>query len=45
MQTLMEAKQAAGEEIRDAETLEQPEYAALRARVHALFRQSDLALN
>lgn len=35
MQTLMEAKQAAGEEIRDAETLEQPEYAALRARVHA----------
>lgn len=45
MQTLMEAKQAAGEEIRDAETLERPEYAALRARVHALFRQSDLALN
>ncbi len=45
MQTLLEAKQAAGEEIRDAETLEQPEYAALRARVHALFRQSDLALN
>ena len=45
MQTLMEAKQAAGEEIRDAETLERPEYDALRARVHALFRQSDLALN
>ena len=45
MQTLLEAKQAAGEEIRDAETLERPEYAALRARVHALFRQSDLALN
>ena len=45
IQTLLEAKQAAGEEIRDAETLEQPEYAALRTRVHALFRQSDLALN
>ena len=33
IQTLLEAKQAAGEEIRDAETLEQPEYAALRTRV------------
>ena len=45
MQTLLEAKQAAGQEICGPETLEKPEFAPLRARVHALFRQSDLALN
>ena len=45
MQTLMEAKQAASQAICGADTLEQPEYAALRARIHALFQQSGLALN
>ena len=45
MQTLMEAKQAAGAAIAGPETLELAEYAPLRARVDALFRQSDLALN
>ena len=45
MQTLMEAKQAAGAAIAGPETLELAEYAPLRARVDALFHQSDLALN
>ena len=45
MQTLMEAKQAAGAAIAGPETLELAAYAPLRARVDALFRQSDLALN
>ena len=45
MQTLMEAKQAAGAAMTGPETLELAAYAPLRARVDALFRQSDLALN
>ena len=44
-QTLLEARQAAGEEISGPETLEQPEFSALHARVQALFQQSSLALN
>ena len=45
LQTLMEAKQAAGEAITGPETLQSPEFSPLRARVQALFQQSDLALN
>ena len=45
LQTLMEAKQAAGEAITGPETLQTPEFSPLRARVQALFQQSDLALN
>ena len=45
VQTLLEARQAAGEAITGPEVLERPEYAPLRKRVEALFAQSDLALN
>ena len=45
VQTLLEARQAAGEAITGPEVLERPEYAPLRKRVEALFAQSDLTLN
>ena len=45
VQTLLEARQAASQTITGPETLDSPDFAPLRARVQALFRQSDLALN
>ena len=45
VQTLLEARQAAGEAITGPAVLERPEYAPLRRRVDALFAQSGLALN
>ena len=45
VQTLLEARQAAGEAITGPEVLDRPEYAPLRKRVEALFAQSSLTLN
>ena len=45
MKTLLEAKNAASETITSAETLLEPEFAPLRARVEALFQESSLTLN
>ena len=43
--TLQEAQRAAASVIRDAHSFEQPELAALRARVDALFTRQDIGLN